>query len=97
MKHAQIALICVTLAQVAFPGSKGIPIIAPVEQTCPRALHACITLTQAQDAQIAQLKQDKDQLAKALTDANKTPLLPTWAWAALGVLAGTVIGSKIVR
>lgn len=97
MKHTRIALISILMALEVV--GKGTPPIPPSEplKTCSSALHACITLSRAQDAEISQLKQDKSQLAQALTQATKAPWLPTWAWVTLGVLAGTVIGAKVLK
>ncbi len=90
----KIALLSILMALGAVGAP---PPSATPSEACPKALHACISLSQAQDDQITQLKQDKTQLAQALAKANQAPLLPIWAWVTLGVLAGTVLGSKIVK
>jgi|SRR5271166_239217 len=84
--------VLMALQAVGDPGGAGTP-----SSKCSNALHACISLTQAQDSEILQLKQDNSQLAKALVEANKAPLLPTWAWVTLGVLAGAVVGAKVLK
>jgi hypothetical protein len=67
----------------------------PQAQTCSRALQACLELSQAQDASIANLKANNQALADQLATASAPPLIPTWAVISLSVLAGTVIGLKL--
>lgn len=62
---------------------------------CQKALVACLTLTGAQDASIANLRADNAKLASQLASANSPPVLPTWAVIGLSLLAGIVIGSRV--
>lgn len=106
----RIGLICVIMVQVASgQGTLGVtPAPAPTPykpitrkldrvKACDLALNACLKTVQAQDSLVVQLKADKQKLADQLAQANQQPLLPTWAWVTIGVLAGAVVGAKVLK
>lgn len=64
---------------------------------CDAALNSCIEVVNAQDSLIAQLRDTNHSLTNALADANKPPILPTWAVVVLSVVVGVAITSAVRR
>ena len=67
----------------------------PALSACPDQLRACDValrasqdVIQAQDKSIANLKAANKELADRLAASQSTPLLPGWAWLAIGAAAG---------
>lgn len=79
------------------PGVKRLNKLGTKPTACDLALDACLKTVQAQDNLIVDLKANNQKLVSALADANKSPILPTWAWVVLGVAAGVAAGSALKR
>jgi hypothetical protein len=59
--------------------------------SCPNVLNLCKTLVDSQNELITQLNANQKVLEQHL-EAKSEPLLPWWAWAGLGVVAGFAVG-----
>ena len=65
-------------------------------EPCNRALNACISLTEAQKAEIITLKTEVKYLEDKI--AEPTPaLLPWWAFVALGALGGVLTYKAVAK
>lgn len=62
---------------------------------CDNALHACIELSKAQDIQVSNLKANVKKLESALVQAEKAPVLPTWAVIAISLSIGMTAGALL--
>lgn len=90
----RIALVVSLLFALSSLAEKGpepfVPSESPseTERACAFALDACGELVEAQDAQIESLQIQLEETHEALANTAPEPLLPDWAWFAIGVAAG---------
>lgn len=59
-------------------------------RACDSALSAAKDVITAQDESIAGLRKANQDLASRLADSQSRPLLPGWAWLAIGAATGVV-------
>lgn len=64
-------------------------------QKCDNALAACQVVVHEQDQAIVHLKQQVKDTTDKLVEAERAPLIPTWAWVTIGVVIGGAVGYSI--
>lgn len=74
-------------------GAKDPAILLP---KCEKALTACNELVRAQDKQIKDLKDQAKALDSAV-EAQKPPILPTWAVITISVATGIILGHTLIK
>lgn len=62
---------------------------------CDNALAACQVVVHAQDEAIEHLKAQVKDTTDKLVEAERQPIVPTWAWILLGLTAGATAGYAI--
>jgi hypothetical protein len=75
-----ILVLSLVIANAAYPE-------ASCDVACENALQACQNLVIQEDTQAEHLKQQVTLLEKSLKEES-SPLIPYWAWAIIGSVAG---------